>query len=92
MLGWGCARPCPPIRYDFVTLHYSFSFGPPRNTYTHLLSSYLTGQCLSMTDTGEGALQDQMELVVDIREYDVPFHVRVSIDLKINVAYWYSVR
>ena len=45
-----------------------------------------------MTDTGEGALQDQMELVVDIREYDVPFHVRVSIDLKINVAYWYSVR
>ena len=63
-----------------------------RNTYTHLLSSYLTGQCLSMADGGHEALQDQMELVEDVREYDVPFHVRVSIDLKINVAYWYSVR
>ena len=26
------------------------------------------------------------------REYDVPYHVRVSIDLKIFVAHWYSVR
>jgi len=25
------------------------------------------------------------------REYDVPYHVRVSIDLKINVSRWYSV-
>ncbi len=26
------------------------------------------------------------------REYDVPYHVRVSIDMKINVGLWYSVR
>lgn len=26
-----------------------------------------------------------------VREYDVPYHVRVSIDLKINVSRWYSV-
>jgi DNA polymerase epsilon subunit 1 len=26
------------------------------------------------------------------REYDVPYHIRVSIDLKINVGLWYSVR
>ena len=26
------------------------------------------------------------------REYDVPYHVRVSIDLKIFVGHWYSVR
>jgi len=25
------------------------------------------------------------------REYDVPYHVRVSIDLKINVSRWYTV-
>ena len=25
------------------------------------------------------------------REYDVPYHVRVSIDLKINVSRWYAV-
>lgn len=26
------------------------------------------------------------------REYDVPYHVRVSIDLKLNVGLWYSVK
>ena len=27
-----------------------------------------------------------------IREHDVPYHVRVSIDLKLNVGLWYSVK
>ena len=31
---------------------------------------------------------DLMDEIVDIREYDVPFHVRVSIDLDIFVAHW----
>ncbi|XP_052805264.1 DNA polymerase epsilon catalytic subunit A-like [Mya arenaria] len=35
---------------------------------------------------------DQMENIVDIREHDVPYHVRVSIDLSLNVGHWYSVR
>ena len=35
---------------------------------------------------------DQMENITDIREYDVPYHVRVAIDLKINVGHWYCVR
>lgn len=26
-----------------------------------------------------------------LREHDVPYHVRVSIDLKIMVGHWYSV-
>ena len=26
------------------------------------------------------------------REYDVPYHVRVSIDLKVTVGRWYTVR
>lgn len=35
---------------------------------------------------------DQLENIVDIREYDVPFQIRVSIDLKIHVGLWYSIR
>ena len=37
-------------------------------------------------------ITDQMENITDIREYDVPYHVRVAIDLKINVGHWYYVR
>jgi len=37
-------------------------------------------------------VQDQMENLVDIREYDVPYHVRVSIDLQIFVGLWYKVQ
>ena len=37
-------------------------------------------------------MTDQMENITDIREYDVPYHVRVAIDLKINVGHWYVVR
>lgn len=29
---------------------------------------------------------DQLDNIVDMREYDVPYHVRVSIDLKIHVV------
>ena len=26
------------------------------------------------------------------REHDVPYHVRVSIDLKIHIGHWYAVK
>lgn len=29
---------------------------------------------------------DQLDNVVDMREYDVPYHTRLSIDLKIHVV------
>ena len=29
---------------------------------------------------------------MDIREHDVPYHVRVAIDLKLNVGHWYEVK
>jgi len=35
---------------------------------------------------------DQLENITDIREYDVPYDVRVAIDLKLNVGLWYSVK
>lgn len=34
---------------------------------------------------------DPTQLISDIREYDVPYHVRVSIDANIRVGKWYNV-
>lgn len=31
-------------------------------------------------------IADQLDNIVDMREYDVPYHVRLSIDLKIHVV------
>ncbi|XP_031567678.1 DNA polymerase epsilon catalytic subunit A-like [Actinia tenebrosa] len=37
-------------------------------------------------------IADQKENIIDIREFDVPYHVRVAIDLKIHVGHWYNVK
>lgn len=34
---------------------------------------------------------DASELMMDIREYDVPYHVRVAIDKDIRIGKWYSI-
>ncbi|TGZ80191.1 DUF1744-domain-containing protein [Ascodesmis nigricans] len=34
---------------------------------------------------------DPSESIIDIREYDVPYHVRVSIDKDIRIGKWYTV-
>lgn len=43
-----------------------------------------------MTTTDEEvnskSISDQLDNIVDMREYDVPYHVRLSIDLKIHVV------
>ncbi|KAI4165047.1 MAG: hypothetical protein LQ342_001324 [Letrouitia transgressa] len=36
-------------------------------------------------------ISDATEYIVDIREYDVPYHVRVSIDKDIRIGKWYTV-
>lgn len=62
--------------------------------YLQMLSSSLalasdgTASAASMNRAGA----DYLESVVDIREHDVPLHVRISIDLKINCGLWYNVR
>ncbi|XP_028851833.1 DNA polymerase epsilon catalytic subunit A isoform X2 [Denticeps clupeoides] len=64
------------------------------DTYTNMLSSALVGGNVMGGDE-EGPskkMSDQMDNIVDIREYDVPYHVRLSIDLKIHVAHWYNIR
>ncbi|ODV85993.1 hypothetical protein CANARDRAFT_220740 [[Candida] arabinofermentans NRRL YB-2248] len=40
---------------------------------------------------GSSKLKNVSELIEDIREYDVPYHVRVSIDKNIRVGKWYTV-
>lgn len=55
--------------------------------------SALTGEKLS-ENSGDFAnkLKDQLDNVADIREHDVTYYVRVSIDLKIHVGLWYDVQ
>ena len=36
--------------------------------------------------------QDYFDYIIDIREHDVPYHVRVSIDLRIFCGQWYNIR
>ncbi len=37
-------------------------------------------------------LQDVLEAVEDMREYDVPYHVRIAIDTDLRAGHWYTVR
>lgn len=41
--------------------------------------------------TRPGNIADGSDAIVDIREYDVPYHVRLAIDLDIRVGKWYFV-
>ena len=34
---------------------------------------------------------DYIDKIIDIREYDVPYHIRVAIDNEIRVAFWYDL-
>ena len=46
---------------------------------------------MEFEETKNTRIQDASELIYDMREYDVPFHVRVAIDLDIRVGKWYTV-
>ena len=37
-------------------------------------------------------MYERITVVVCFREYDVPYHTRVSIDMKITVGNWYAVK
>jgi DNA polymerase epsilon subunit 1 len=45
------------------------------------------------SSTRGGSLRDRdpKEAIIDIREYDVPYHLRVAIDNEIRVGLWYAV-
>ncbi|XP_018571015.1 DNA polymerase epsilon catalytic subunit A [Anoplophora glabripennis] len=59
--------------------------------YTEMLANALANDIEDSVISNKGN-SDQMENIMDIREYDVPYHVRVSIDLKIFCGSWYTVK
>ncbi|EFN67414.1 DNA polymerase epsilon catalytic subunit A [Camponotus floridanus] len=56
--------------------------------YTDMLATTLQS---NEQDNSKQTL-DHMDNILDIREYDVPHHVRVSIDVNIFCGTWYSVK
>ncbi|OQV25773.1 DNA polymerase epsilon catalytic subunit A [Hypsibius exemplaris] len=44
------------------------------------------------SDYGSDYRAEPSEHLIDIREYDVPFHMRVAIDKEIFAGHWYTVR
>ncbi|XP_023014693.2 DNA polymerase epsilon catalytic subunit 1 [Leptinotarsa decemlineata] len=59
--------------------------------YTEMLTSTLGNNTNEVSHFNKGNT-DQMENIMDIREYDVPYHVRVSIDLRLFCGSWYTVK
>jgi DNA polymerase epsilon subunit 1 len=37
------------------------------------------------------SIQDALDYVLDMREYDVPYHVRFAIDNDIRCGHWFTV-
>lgn len=54
--------------------------------YMKMLSTSLAG-----ISSGDQNL-DYLDFIVDVREHDVPYHVRVSIDLSIFCGLWYNIK
>nr|XP_027207609.1 DNA polymerase epsilon catalytic subunit A-like [Penaeus vannamei] len=80
---------------DLVKVRQSISGAVKRNKEAakskSVYAEMLLAHSSESSDTGK-KMQDHFENLLDIREYDVPYHVRVSIDCKIFVGLWYSVR
>ena len=74
-----------------------------QDAYTSLLSNVLSAQndgpsgssgvktAMGNKSASEKTME-QSENILDVREYDVPYHVRVAIDLNIFVGKWYTVK
>lgn len=65
-----------------------FFFFDTQNQVTNIRSSLLSDD---WTDTAARKHRDPIENILQIHEYDVPYHVRVSIDKNIRVGKWYTV-
>lgn len=57
------------------------------DTYEEVALSSLNDDTAGISKTA----QDPADIIYDIREYDVPYHVRVAIDRDIRVGKWYTV-
>ena len=74
-------------------VRYRFKYAEYRNMLTFL--SATAGFDMIDDDRDDRTLKNGIanasDFVVDIREYDVPYHVRVAIDLDIRIGRWYTV-
>ncbi|KAI9311051.1 hypothetical protein BX666DRAFT_2032324 [Dichotomocladium elegans] len=67
-----------------------------RDTYAEVVNE--TNHIAYEHNTGLAAISSRknpneaIENIIDIREYDVPYYVRVAIDLDIRVGMWYTVK
>ncbi|VDO97023.1 unnamed protein product [Soboliphyme baturini] len=56
-----------------------------QSNYSMLLTSHFAG------NDEQPVVADQTDNMIDIREYDVPYHIRASIDMEIYAGCWYTV-
>ncbi|CCD25732.1 DNA polymerase epsilon catalytic subunit NDAI_0F04140 [Naumovozyma dairenensis CBS 421] len=52
---------------------------------------YNNNNAVSSNNNNNDTIVDAKQFIEDIREYDVPYHVRVSIDKDIRIGKWYKV-
>ncbi|XP_053408498.1 DNA polymerase epsilon catalytic subunit A-like [Mercenaria mercenaria] len=68
-------------------IHPAVRKNKERDKSNEIYTSYMDDE-----DAVSRKIVDQMDNIIDIREHDVPYHVRVSIDRSLNVGHWYSIR
>lgn len=80
------------VRRDIMSAVKKNQAREKSNTYyMQMLSSSLATN--SNSSEGDAKRQlDYFDFIMDIREHDVPYHVRVSIDLRIFCGQWYNIR
>lgn len=67
-------------------MHLTLLFGPINASFT-CYSALVGGSVVTEDEDGSSKkMTEQLDNILDMREYDVPYHVRVSIDLKIHVV------
>ncbi|CAK7894119.1 DNA polymerase epsilon catalytic subunit A [[Candida] anglica] len=70
------------------TVHDS-DYGQLSGTYSN--NDHNSSNFHNSNNNGNNENVDPLTFIDDIREYDVPYHVRVSIDKNIRVGKWYNV-
>ncbi|KAL3319162.1 hypothetical protein Ciccas_002174 [Cichlidogyrus casuarinus] len=63
------------------------------SSYSNLLSEHFSSiNNQASTSSGKSTVSTPLDYLIDIREFDVPYTVRVCIDMNIFCAHWYNVK
>ncbi|KAB0803610.1 hypothetical protein PPYR_00580 [Photinus pyralis] len=82
---------CIKVRKDILTVVRKNRKRKEQNC--HYAALVVENIAKNTTESSHTSLNtDHLENILDIREYDVPYHVRVSIDLRIFCGSWYTVK